>query len=185
MIDGFKINSAQNKVQTLVSKDSDRQHHSYDSLVGALTHTIEPTRLDLKRVNELTKKRFDAEKRKYVRALGNELLVFQGRAGTGKTFALIQMAIYLARQGKSTRIVTYNHGLISDISRAMSIIRDTNDDVAPIPKIDTRWMLMRQAFDLTFGADAVKCARELYDLENSEALFLRALRNPQAFLQER
>jgi len=184
MIDCFEINTAQKKVQTLVSSDSASLHHSYDSLVRTLTAKVEPTRLDLKRVNELTKKKFDADKTDYVRALGKELLVFKGRAGTGKTFALIQMAIYLARQGKSTRIVTYNHGLISDMSRAMSIIRDRNSDIAPIPNIDTRWMLMRQLFELTFGADAVKCAGELYDLENREALFLRALRNPNSFLLE-
>lgn len=185
LIDGFKENIAQSKIQTLVSEGSGSRNHSYISLVKTLTAKIDPTQLDLMRVNALTQKRFDADKQAYVRELGSGLLMFRGRAGTGKTFALIQMAIHLARQGKSTRIVTYNHGLISDMSRALSIIRDRNKDISPIPVVETRWMLMRLLFELTFGRDTVKRAGELYDLEDREALFLRALRDPKVFLEEK
>lgn len=184
LIDGFGVNSAQGKVQTLVPADQGSQHHSYDSLVGSLTQKIEPTKLDLKRLNALTEKRFDADKQNYVRNLGSGLLMFRGRAGTGKTFALIQMAIYLARQGKSTRIVTYNHGLISDMARSMSIIRDRHKDIYPIPMVETRWVLMRQLFGLAFGADTVARTAELYELDEREALFLSALRKPEEFLEE-
>lgn len=185
LIDGFVVNSAQGKVQTLVPPSRDSQHHSYDSLVTALTAKVDPTRLDLKRVNALTQKRFDAEKQAYVRRLGSGFLMFRGRAGTGKTFALIQMAIHLARQGKQTRIVTYNHGLISDMMRAMTIIRDRHKDISPIPEIETRWMLMEKLFGLAFGPGAVNRASKLYDLEDREMLFLRALRRPKAFLLEK
>jgi len=184
LIDCCEVNSAQSKVQTLVDKAKDSSYHSYDSLVEALTAKVEPTRLDLKRVNALTQKKFDAEKQEYVRDLGGKLLLFRGRAGTGKTFTLIQMAIYLARQGKSTRIVTYNHGLISDMARAMTIIRDLHEDISPVPKVETRWMLMKELFSSAFGADAVQRAGKLYDLEDREVLFLRAMRHPKIFLEE-
>ncbi|WP_136057641.1 hypothetical protein [Candidatus Halocynthiibacter alkanivorans] len=184
LIDRFVVNDAQRKVQTLVPADQDSQHHSYDSLVKALTAKVVPTRLDLMRVNALTQKRFDVDKQAYVRRLGSGLLMFRGRAGTGKTFALIQMAIHLARQGKSTRIVTYNHGLISDMARALTVIRDRHKDISPVPEVDTRWMLMRELFGLAFGMDAVKHAGKLYRLEEREALFLHALRHPKAFLKE-
>lgn len=184
LIDGFEVNRAQGKVQTLVPAGRDSQKHSYESLVEALTAKVEPTQLDLRRVNALTQKRFDADKQAYVRKLGSGLLMFRGRAGTGKTFALIQMAIHLARQGKRTRIATYNHGLISDMARSMTIIRDRHTDISPVPEVDTRWMLMREIFGLAFGADAVKRAGVLYDLEDRESLFLRALRHPKAFLTE-
>tara|TARA_R110002051_G_scaffold189149_2_gene258507 strand:+ start:445 stop:2508 length:2064 start_codon:yes stop_codon:yes gene_type:complete len=184
LIDGFEVNSAQGKVQTLVQTHQDSQHHSCDSLVKSLSAKVKPTRLDLRRVNELTQKRFDADKQAYVRKLGSGLLMFRGRAGTGKTFALIQMAIYLARQGKSTRIVTYNHGLISDMARALFIIRDRDQDVSPMPVVETRWVLMRHLFGLAFGANATARAATLYDLEDREALFLRALRDPEDFLQK-
>jgi len=187
LIDGFGVNTGQrpNKVQTLVPAGQDSQYHSYDSLVQTLTAKVEPTRLDLQRINALTQRRFDAEKQAYVRNLGSGLLMFRGRAGTGKTFALIQMAIHLARQGERTRIVTYNHGLISDMARAMTIIRDSHDDISPVPEVETRWMLMEKLFRLAFGEDAVRRAGKLYDdLEDREALFLYALRHPVAFLQK-
>lgn len=183
LIDGFEVNSRQRKVQTLVPADQDSRDHSYDSLVEALTAKVEPTRLDLRRVNALTKKRFDEQD--YVNNLGSGLLMFRGRAGTGKTFALIQMAIHLARDGKRTRIVTYNHGLISDMARALTIIRDRHKDISPVPEVETRWMLMRELFGLAFGEGALSRAGKLYDdLEEREALFLSAMRLPQAFLKE-
>lgn len=182
LIDGFDVNTAQRKVQTLVPEDGNSKSHSYSSIVNMLTAKIEPTRLDLKRVNALTQKRFDEQG--YIHNLGSGLLMFRGRAGTGKTFALIQMAIYLARQGKRTRIVTYNHGLISDMARAMTIIRDRHKDISPVPEVETRWMLMRDLFALAFGEDATQRAGNLYGIEGREALFLRALRHPKAFLEE-
>lgn len=185
LIDGFEVNRAQGKVQTLVSVGQDSEHHSYESLIRALTAKVEPTRLDLKRLNELTKNRFDADEQQYVRNLGSGLLMFRGRAGTGKTFALIQMAIYLARQGQSTRIVTYNHGLISDMARAMTIIRDRYEDISPIPEIETRWMLMEQLFRLRYGREPLRILGKLYDdLTDRESVFLHALRHPSTFLRE-
>lgn len=188
LIDNLKENSVQCKVNTLISQHQEQQYsqyHSYASLVRTLTAKVEPTRLDLTRINALTQKRFDADKQAYVRRLGSGLLMFRGRAGTGKTFALIQMAIHLAREGKSTRIVTYNLGLISDMARSMSIIRDHYKDISPIPDIETRWMLMLELFRLSFGLDAVRRAGELYELRDREALFLHALRNARAFLKEK
>lgn len=183
LIDGFDVNTAQGKVQTLVPEDGNSKSHSYSSMVEMLTAKVEPTRLDLKRVNALTQKRFDEQG--YIHSLGSGLLMFRGRAGTGKTFALIQMAIYLARQGKRTRIVTYNHGLISDMARAMTIIRDRHKDISPVPEVETRWMLMRDLFTFAFGGDATQRTGKLYGIEDREALFLRALRRPKAFLEER
>lgn len=184
LIDSFEVNSVQRKVQTLVPASMDTRHHSYETLVDALTAKLEPTKLDLRRVNALTQKRFDTDKQAYVRRLGSGLLMFRGRAGTGKTFALIQMAIHLARQGKRTRIVTYNHGLISDMARAMTVIRDRHKDISPVPEVETRWTLMRELFGLAFGADAVKRAGKLYELECREELFLRALQHPKTFLAD-
>ena len=187
LINFCEINKKKKTVQTLVNTEKDNKYHSYDSLVSILTTKIKPTQLDLKRVNALTQKRFDAEKRKYIQKLGEGLLIFRGRAGTGKTFTLIQMAIYLARQGKSTRIVTYNHGLISDMTRIMSIIHDRDKNISPTPKIETRWMLMQELFKLTFGISAVNQEKELYktaQLDDRENFFLRALKYPGTFLNE-
>lgn len=183
LIAPLEPNRNQGKVQTLVDAGKDNAKHSFNSLVDGLTAKVEPTKLDLKRVNELTRKRFNDQG--YVAGLGSGLLMFRGRAGTGKTFALIQMAIHLARQGKRTRIVTYNHGLISDMRRALTIIRDRHPDISPIPEIDTRWMLMSELFAKAYGPQAMFLANKLYvPLDKRENLFQRALCHPTAFRKE-
>jgi hypothetical protein len=51
----------------------------------------------------------------------NKLKILKGRAGTGKTFHLIQSALNLANEesGKRCLILTYNHALVSDIQRLL------------------------------------------------------------------
>lgn len=53
--------------------------------------------------------------------IGNKQVVFQGRAGTGKTFRLIQTALQLANKNTGSRclLLTYNHALVSDIRRLL------------------------------------------------------------------
>ena len=53
--------------------------------------------------------------------LGNKLTIWKGRAGTGKTFHLIQSALRLANPetGKRCLLLTYNHALVSDIRRLL------------------------------------------------------------------
>ena len=185
LMDCCETIKSKNMIKVLADAKNDSKNHSYDSMVEILTAKINPTFLDLKRVNKLTKKRFGTEKQAYVDKLGCGLLIFRGRAGTGKTFALIQMAIHLGRQGKTTRIVTYNHGLISDMKRIMAIIRERHEDILVIPKIETRWMLMKELFILSFGIQTNNDLRKsCSNLKKRENLFLHALRNPEKFLTE-
>ena len=53
--------------------------------------------------------------------IGNNLTIFKGRAGTGKTFKLIQSALHLANPdiGQRCLLLTYNHALVSDIRRLL------------------------------------------------------------------
>lgn len=52
---------------------------------------------------------------------GDSLVVISGRAGTGKTFSLIQSALSIANEATGNRclILTYNHALVSDIRRML------------------------------------------------------------------
>lgn len=54
-------------------------------------------------------------------SFGTHLMVFSGRAGTGKTFSLIQSALQLANPdtGKRCLLLTYNHALVSDVRRLL------------------------------------------------------------------
>ncbi len=53
--------------------------------------------------------------------IGQELTIFKGRAGTGKTIRLIEAALQLANAdtGERCLFLTYNHALVSDIRRLL------------------------------------------------------------------
>lgn len=52
----------------------------------------------------------------------DKMNIFRGRAGTGKTIALIQKAIQLVdEEGARVLILTYNHALVSDIKRLFAL----------------------------------------------------------------
>lgn len=70
---------------------------------------------------------------KLLPGVGKMLTVITGRAGTGKTIQLLQLAFRLAGGEKTNRclLLTYNHALVSDIQRLI--------DYTPIPsKVDGR-----------------------------------------------
>lgn len=75
----------------------------------------------------LTRKKLDLLVQKRVNSslnntsIGNQLTIFTGKAGTGKTFNLIQAALQLANPDSGVRciILTYNHALVSDIRRLL------------------------------------------------------------------
>lgn len=61
------------------------------------------------------------------KSIGNKLTILTGRAGTGKTMQLLQLAFKLASNENSNRclILTYNNALVSDIKRLI--------DYTPMP----------------------------------------------------
>lgn len=136
-----------------------------------------PTKLDLKRINILTEKqRF--RNQKYVQKLGEQLLIFKGRGGTGKTFTMVQLAIFLARQNKKCALVTYNHGLISDVSRLLYLASRKDLTLEVLPKIQTRYSFIQDAFIREFGQDsedAIVRDELLSDLDDREDARLRWL----------
>jgi hypothetical protein len=164
MVDGFEINRSFGAVRTLVddNESQNADNHSLKSLLDILIFEVRPTRLDLKRVNNLTQTRFDAEKTAYIKNLGNGLLILRGRGGTGKTFALIQVALHLARQGKRTVILTYNHCLIADVNRALIFIARKEPNLNPIPKIQTRYTFIQDTFIQRFGETEEQRVRNGY-----------------------
>ena len=51
--------------------------------------------------------------------IGNDLTVFSGKAGTGKTFYLLQTALKLSwNEPHNCLFLSYNHALVSDIRRS-------------------------------------------------------------------
>lgn len=173
------------QVRTLVDHADHAKYHSIETLHALFTHEVRPTRLDLRRVNALTQTRFDAEKTAYIQNLGSGLLMLRGRGGTGKTFALMQIALHIARQGKRTVLLTYNHGLIADISRALRFIAEKEPSLLPLPKIQTRYAFLREVFTTTFGSAAEEIVKNhIGSIEDRESFRLKGLSKGKAFLDE-
>jgi hypothetical protein len=160
LIDRFALNGKE--VRTLVDQPDHKEYHSLESPRAHLTYPVRPTRLDLRRVDALTQTRFDVDKTAYIQNLGTGLLVLCGRGGTGKTFALVQIALHLARQGKRTVLLTYKHGLIADLDRALRIIREKDAAADPPPQLMTRYAFIQEVFKQTFGLGAEKRVVEAF-----------------------
>jgi hypothetical protein len=173
------------QIRTLVDDPSER-HFDFPTLRDHLAHDVIPTRLDLRRMNALTQSRFDEEKTAYIRNLGNGLLILRGRGGTGKTFALLQIAIYLASQKKKSVFLTYNHGLITDINRALHFLEERGDIDVELIDVMTRYSFIQHLFKRRFGLRAERIAiNHIEDISEREALRLSALIDVEEFLNSK
>lgn len=163
------------EVRGLQDRPDHPRYHSFETLRGQLAYEVRPTRLDLRRVNALTQTRFDAEKTAYIQNLGNGLLILRGRGGTGKTFALLQIALHLARQGRRTAVLTYNHGLIADINRALRFIEDREPSLNPLPVCQTRYSFIQDIFVGEFGLPEERKVRDEPKIVRREEIRLAKL----------
>lgn len=80
-----------------------------------------PTDLDRKKIDSIAAKHgFNSG---WVSELGSRLLILKGRAGTGKTVALLQIAnhLYINNSSRSL-ILTYNRALVSDLRRVLALL---------------------------------------------------------------
>ena len=175
LVGGFVANRAE--VRALVDHSDHAKYHSIETLRALLTHEVRPTKLDLRRINALTQTRFDAEKTAYIQNLGKGLLMLRGRGGTGKTFALLQIALHLARQGERTVLLTYNHGLIADINRALRFIGQRDPTLDPLPVVKTRYAFFQDVFTETFGRVAEDSVRMIADISAREIARVHGLIN--------
>ena len=80
---------------------------------------IVQTPLDRRRLEEICKKLVSDQK--YVKDLGNQLLVFRGRGGSGKTIHLLRLAKGLYDRGDRVLFITYNKALVADIRRLLTL----------------------------------------------------------------
>lgn len=103
----------------------------YKSIVDLFTVERKPQGLTKQKFELLSQKNTDVEK--LLLDVGNKLTIVTGRAGTGKTVQLLQLAFLLASEDYAKRclILTYNNALVSDIKRLI--------DYTPMPsKVDGR-----------------------------------------------
>lgn len=84
---------------------------------------IEPGNLDRRRLEAISRRVSSVDAR-YLEKLGEQLLIFRGRGGTGKTIRLLQLARELYEErGARVVVLTYNNALAADIRRLLSLLR--------------------------------------------------------------
>lgn len=103
----------------------------YKLIVDLFTEERKPQGLTKQKFELLSQKNTAVDK--LLSDIGNKLTIVTGRAGTGKTVQLLQLAFILANEDYAKRclILTYNNALVSDIKRLI--------DYTPMPtKVDGR-----------------------------------------------
>lgn len=139
---GFKFRDLINVIlrQTIVHYDMldsfPNGENEYESIVRLFTDSHKP--------KGLTKRKFEMisqgglEINNLMQEVGKKLTIVTGRAGTGKTIQLLQLAFRLADEDSANRclILTYNHALVCDIERLI--------DFTPMPsKVDGRTVAIK------------------------------------------
>lgn len=110
--------------------------NEYRSIVELFTKERKPQGLTKEKFELLSKK--DTNVERFLQDVGEKLTIITGRAGTGKTVQLLQLAFLLANEDHANRclILTYNQALVSDIKRLI--------DYTPMPtKVDGRTVAIR------------------------------------------
>jgi hypothetical protein len=80
------------------------------------------TSIDRKKIEHINRKVLDRGQQ-YGEKLGEQLLIFRGRGGTGKTVRLLRVAHQAYEErGLRVLVLTYNRALVADLSRVLSLM---------------------------------------------------------------
>lgn len=118
--------SKQRGPKVVMSDSGLRDSKEVDRAIAVFTHRMEPTHLDRVKIERLSTDIIQkAQKRqKYVEKLGEQLLMFRGQGGAGKTAHLLRLAANMYREfGHRILFLTYNHALVSDIRRLFALMQ--------------------------------------------------------------
>lgn len=108
----------------------------YKKMIDLFTTKREPKGLTKNKFEIISQSSTEIDR--LAQEVGNKLTIVTGRAGTGKTIQLLQLAFRLASEENNKRclILTYNNALVSDIQRLI--------DYTPMPsKIDGRTVAIK------------------------------------------
>jgi hypothetical protein len=88
---------------------------------SSLFRELIPSSLDRKKVDAISiREGFDE---KWLSEIGKRLVIFRGRAGTGKTIALLQTAnVLFEEKGSRVLFLTYNKALVCDVARVSTLL---------------------------------------------------------------
>lgn len=91
------------------------------TITKIFSQKLGPSKIDRKKMEAITTSMLDRQQ--YKDKIGQQLLIFRGRGGTGKTVRLLQMA-YQEYNDNGLRVLmlTYNKALVADIKRTLKLI---------------------------------------------------------------
>lgn len=92
-------------------------------ITSIFSRRIQASRIDRKRLEAITRKGLDRTRQQYAAKLGEQLLIFRGRGGTGKTVRLLSIAYQAYNEsGLRVLLLTYNKALVSDLRRLLALL---------------------------------------------------------------
>ncbi|WP_373062520.1 DNA/RNA helicase domain-containing protein [Gemmatimonas sp.] len=106
-------------------------HEQIRAVVQLFTKGLTPSALDRRRMEMISQRWLDDQQ--YASQVGQRMLIVRGRAGTGKTVALLRMGYDLYRdRGGRVLFLTYNNALVADVRRLLALLKlrsgfDTGD----------------------------------------------------------
>lgn len=93
-----------------------------EDTMRAFTQELHPSVIDRRRLEVICQNILRDQK--YAELLGQQLLVFRGRGGAGKTLRLLQIArTRYETHGDRILLLTYNKALLADLRRLMALLR--------------------------------------------------------------
>jgi hypothetical protein len=104
----------------LIQTFSSRKY--FMDVCAIFSRRLQASNIDRRRMENITKSVLDRSKQQYADKLGQQLLVYRGRGGTGKTIRLIRLA-YQAYEELGWRVLflTYNKALVADLRRLLTL----------------------------------------------------------------
>lgn len=160
--------------------------NSIQKISSFLRPTIIPTILDRKRL-ELICKRLISDQ-KYAIRLGQQLLIFRGRGGSGKTIHLLRLAKDLYDDGRRVLLLTFNKALVADIRRLLVILGINNqgfDKGIHISTAHKYFIDMLSIWDLkSYNENSDEFFRIEYPKFKSELLQLLSNETPESLCKE-
>ena len=98
------------------------------------------------------------------RNAGNKLSIITGRAGTGKTMQLLQVAAHLSKEeNKRVLLLTYNNALVSDIRRILDysdIPVSFDERTVAIKAVDSFFIHLMRAFEIVKDKQLIPTDRQ-------------------------
>jgi hypothetical protein len=122
-LDKISFLNGEKKHAPLLAFNSDGM---YREILRTLTFEMEPSKIDRKRMEAITKEIISKETQ-YFKKMGQQLLIFRGRGGTGKTMRLLNIAHKMySKYGYRVLILTYNKALVADLKRLLALLKIRN-----------------------------------------------------------